>query len=139
MYKQVHLPGRSEAIRLLVQLGYDVRMFHKLITVAAWAVLAFIAYATIPPIQDRPTLPTSSNFEHFAAFAVVGTLFCAAYPRHIVLVCLVVLGSAVVLEFLRLLTADRNGRIQNAIEKMAGGSAGILTGRTILYFKRANR
>jgi len=139
MYKQVHLPGRSEAIRRLVELGYDVRMFHKLITVAAWAVLAFIAYATISPIQDRPTLPTSSSFEHFAAFAVLGTLFCAAYPRHIVLVCLVVLGSAVVLEILQLLTPDRHGRIQDAIEKMAGGSVGIVAGRTILYFERANR
>jgi hypothetical protein len=35
--------------------------------------------------------------------------FCAAYPRHIVLVCLIVLGSAAVLEILQLLTSDRHG------------------------------
>jgi hypothetical protein len=45
-------------------------MFHKLITVVAWAIFAFIVYATISPIQDRPTFPISSSFEHLAAFAV---------------------------------------------------------------------
>ena len=114
-------------------------MLHKLITVAAWALLAFIAYATISPIQDRPTLPTSSSFEHLAAFAVLGGLFCFAYPRQIVLVCLIVLGSAVLLEFAQLLTPDRHGRIQDAIEKMAGGAVGILAGRAILYFGQASR
>src|ERR1700722_4240139 len=98
-----------------------VRMFHKLIAVAAWTVLAFIAYATISPIQDRPTLPASSSFEHLAAFAVLGALFCLAYPRHMALVCLIVLGGAVLLEFAQLLTPDRHGRIQDAIEKVAGG------------------
>jgi hypothetical protein len=53
----------------------EVRMFHTFIAVAAWTVLAFIAYATISPIQDRPTLPTSSSFEHLAAFAVLARCF----------------------------------------------------------------
>src|SRR3981081_4602981 len=115
----------------------EVRMFHKFIAVAAWTVLAFIAYATISPIQDRPTLPTSSSFEHLAAFAVLGTLFCAAYPRQIVLVCLIVLGGPVLLEIMQLLTPDRHGRIQDAIEKMASGLVGIVVGRAILYFHQA--
>ena len=117
----------------------EVRMFHKLIAVAAWTVLAFIAYATISPIQDRPTLPTSSSFEHLAAFAVLGALFCLAYPRQIVLVCLIVLGGAVLLEIMQLLTPDRHGRIQDAIEKMASGLVGIVVGRAILYFHQASR
>jgi hypothetical protein len=54
--------------------GYDVRMFHKLIAVAAWALLALIAFATISPIQYRPTLTISSTFEHLAAFAALGAL-----------------------------------------------------------------
>jgi hypothetical protein len=114
-------------------------MFHKLITVSAWALLAFIAYATISPIQDRPTLPTSTNFEHLAAFAVLGGLFCLAYPRQIIPVCLIVLGSAVLLEFAQLLTPDRHGRVQDAIEKIAGGTVGILGGRAVLYFGKASR
>ena len=114
-------------------------MFHKLITVSAWTLLAFIAYATISPIQDRPTLVTSTSIEHLAAFVALGGLFCLAYPRQIVLVCLVVLGSAVLLEFAQLLTPDRHGRVQDAVEKIAGGAVGILAGRAVLYFGQARR
>jgi VanZ like family len=108
--------------------GYDIRMFHKLMVVAAWALLALIACATISPIQDRPTLLTSSSFEHLAAFAVLGALFYLVYPRHIAFVCLIVLGSAVVLELVQLLTPDRHGRVPDAVEKIAGGAAGIVAG-----------
>jgi VanZ family protein len=101
--------------------------------------LAFIVYATISPIQDRPSLPMPSSLEHLAAFAALGTLFCLAYPRHITLVCLIVLGSVVVLEIMQLLTPDRHGRIQDAIEKMAGGAMGIVTGRAILRFEQTSR
>ena len=118
---------------------YDVPMFQKLVTVAAWMLLAFIVYATMSPIQDRPTVQTSTSFEHLAAFAVLGALFCLAYPRQIVLVCLIVLGSAVLLEFAQLLTPDRHGRIQDAIEKMAGGAAGIVAGQAILYLEQVSR
>jgi VanZ like family len=119
--------------------GYDIRMFHKLMVVAAWALLALIACATISPIQDRPILLTSSSFEHLAAFAVLGALFYLVYPRHIAFVCLIVLGSAVVLELVQLLTPDRHGRVPDAVEKIAGGAAGIVAGRAILNLERAKR
>jgi VanZ family protein len=114
-------------------------MLHKLIGLAAWACLAFIAYATISPIQYRPTLHTSASLEHVTAFAVLGVLFSLAYPRQVVLVCLIVLGSAVLLEILQLLTPDRHGRIQDAIIKMMGGALGIVAGRAMLYFQQASR
>jgi hypothetical protein len=114
-------------------------MFHKLIAVAAWALLILIAFATISPIQYRLTLPISSSFEHLAALAVLGALFYLAYPRHIAFVCLIVLGSAVVLELVQQLTPDRHGRIPDAIEKIAGGAAGIVAGRAILHLERAKR
>ena len=114
-------------------------MIHKLIAVAAWTLLAFIAYATISPTQARPTLFASPSFERLAAFTVLGALFCLAYPRHIVLVCLIVLGSAVLLELAQLLTPDRHGRIQDAIEKMTGGAAGIVAGRAIIFFEQTGR
>jgi VanZ family protein len=120
-------------------IGYDTRMLHKLIGLAAWGLLAFIAYATISPIQVRPTLPTSTSFEHLAAFAVLGALFSLAYPRQVALVCLIVLGSAVLLELLQLLTPDRHGRVPDAIEKIAGGVVGIVAGHAILYFDQAGR
>lgn len=110
-------------------------MLQRLLIIAAWALLAFIASATISPITDRPTLHTSASFEHMAAYAVIGVLFCLAYPRHVALVCLIVLGSAVLLELSQLLTADRHARIHDAIEKMSGGALGIMVGRTFIYFK----
>ncbi len=73
-------------------------MLSKLIGLAAWGLLAFIVHATISPIQVRPTWATSTGLEHLAAFAVLGALFTLAYPRQIVLVCLIILGSAVLLE-----------------------------------------
>src|SRR3977135_3266799 len=81
----------------------------------------------------HPVLNTSPRLRF------LGTLFCAAYPRQIVLVCLIVLGGAVLLEIMQLLTPDRHGRIQDAIEKMASGLVGIVVGRAILYFNHASR
>jgi VanZ family protein len=114
-------------------------MLQKLLAIAAWSLLSFIAYATLSPIQARPTLSTSANFEHFTAFAVLALLFCLAYPRQFILVCLVVIGSAVVLEVMQLFTPDRHGRLQDAFEKIAGGGTGILIGRAIIYFLRNNQ
>lgn len=113
-------------------------MFNKLITVVAWALLAFIAFATLSPIQDRPTLPTPSNFDHLAAFAVLGVLFCLAYPRHTVLAAIIVLGSAALLESLQLLAPDRHGRLLDAAMKMAGGGLGLAAGRILLHFKQSS-
>jgi hypothetical protein len=118
---------------------YEVPMIQKLTAVGAWVLLAFIAYATISPIQARPTLLASSNLERLAAFTILGALFCLAYPRHMILVGLIILGSAVLLEFAQLLTLDRHGRIQDAIIKMTGAAPGILAGRAILYFQPASR
>lgn len=81
----------------------------------------------------------SPSFERLAAFAVLGTLFCLAYPRHIVLVSLIVLGSALLFELAQLLTPDRHGRFQDATIKMTGGALGILAGRAMLYFRQVSR
>jgi len=100
-------------------------MFQKFITIAAWALLAFITYATLSPIQARPTLPIPSSVEHFAAFAALGGLFCLAYPKHTVLVCALVFGSAALLEVAQLFTPDRHAHFVDAMEKLAGGTFGI--------------
>jgi hypothetical protein len=104
---------RSEGNSFKITSYREAVQCQKLLIVAAWMVLAFNAYASISSIQDRPTLPTSFGFDgvdHLAAFAVLGALFYLAYPRQIVFVCLVVLGSAVLLVFAQLLTADRHAR-----------------------------
>jgi VanZ family protein len=110
-------------------------MVHKIAALAAWALLAFIAHATISPIQDRPGLATSPGLEHVAAFALLGALFCFAYPKRIILVFVVVLGSALLLEYAQLLTPERHGRLADAIEKAFGGMVGIIVGRAMLHCK----
>ena len=112
-------------------------MSQKLLKFAAWAGLCVIAYSTLSPLRDRPILLTSSKLEHLAAFAILGTLFCLAYPRRTLAVLLIVLGSAALLELLQFLTPDRHARTLDALQKIAGGAAGVFAGRAVLHFDRA--
>ena len=111
-------------------------MLQRLVAIAAWAAFCLIAYASLSPLRYRPIVPTSWNVEHFAAFAILGTLFSLAYPRRALGVLLIVLGGAALLEFMQFFTADRHARILDAIEKIAGGGVGILAGRVTLIFDR---
>ncbi|MDB5565420.1 MAG: hypothetical protein JWP84_1986 [Tardiphaga sp.] len=92
--------------------------------VLAWAVLAFIVYATLSPLGLRPHLGSGVGAERFGAFAVVGLLFGLAYPKRLWLVLAIVLGTAVLLETLQYLTPDRHGRVADALVKLAGGAVG---------------
>jgi VanZ family protein len=110
-------------------------MLHKMIALAAWACLVFIAYATLSSIDARPELIAAGFYkafftvvERFGAYAVLGLLFCLAYPRHLNFVCLLVFGSAVILELLQIYVPDRDARVVDVLEKLAGGAAGILLG-----------
>jgi len=105
-----------------------VTIYRRLAAVAAWLSLIFIAYATLSPIGDRPHV-AGVGFEHIAAFAVTGVLFALAYPRHLLIVVMLVLGSAVVLELSQLLTPDRHARLSDLLMKLAGGSIGIVAAR----------
>jgi VanZ family protein len=109
-------------------------MLQRLAAVAAWVLLGYIAFATLGPISARPTLCTPPIYERMAAFFVFGALLNLAHPRQLVLVCLIVVGSAVMLELAQLITPDRHGRILDALEKIAGGGAGIVISRVMLYF-----
>lgn len=100
-------------------------MQHKIFATVAWLSLAFIAYATLSPIHDRPQLSTSADIEHVAAFAFLGFAFCTAYRKRLKFVCSLVPGSAVVLEFLQTLTPDRHGKLLDASEKVIGGFLGV--------------
>jgi VanZ family protein len=117
----------------------------RLILAAAWASIIFIAYATLTnvgfvysiyyklsPFLMRPAVKTYAHFEHIIAFAIVGALFSFAYPRRTILVCCIVFGGAALLEILQTLTPDRHGTLVDALEKMAGGAAGIFAAKGIL-------
>ncbi|WP_229196107.1 VanZ family protein [Bradyrhizobium acaciae] len=104
--------------------------------IAGWLALAFIAFVTLSPIQDRPSL-FHPQAEHFAAFAVMALAFVLGYPRRTALIVLFVVFSAFSLEAMQLLTPDRHGRLIDAIVKVAGGLAGIGTGRLMLFMVRS--
>src|SRR5258705_7618646 len=100
---------------------FDVQ---RLSILAGWVVLAFIAFATLSPLKDRPVI-AGLQLEHFAAFALLGLAFALGYPRRTVLIIGIVIGSAFTLEALQLLTPDRHGRLLDALVKAAGGLSGI--------------
>ena len=66
--------------------------------------------------------------EHVGAFAVIGFLFSVTHTRT-TLVCLLVLGGAVILELLRLVVPDRDARVIDAVEMLIGGGVGIIAAK----------
>jgi VanZ family protein len=80
----------------------------------------------------RPEMRNYAHFEHIISFVFVGVLFSFAYPRRTILVCCIVFGGAAFLEILQTLTPDRHGTLVDALEKMAGGAAGIFLARCML-------
>jgi apolipoprotein N-acyltransferase len=104
------------------------RTARRALRVAAWLCLAFVAFVTVGPIGVRPVTGLSPQLERLVAFAVVGTLFAAAYPRHIFLAAFVVLGAAALLEVLQLLEPSRHGRLFDAGVKIIGGVVGLSAG-----------
>lgn len=105
-------------------------MSSRVFAFFAWGVLLLIAYLTMVPIGMRP-YTGSVRLEHFLAFATLGLLFGLAYPRHILLVTVLVLGSCVALEFLQFITPDRHGRLIDAAIKAVGGTGGILASMVV--------
>jgi VanZ family protein len=114
-------------------------MFRTVTTTAAWTSLAFIAYATLSPLNERPPefeTDLFSHLDHYLAFAIAGSLFGLAYPRRMFSVCILVLGSAVILELLQLLTPDRHARVIDAVRKIIGGTIGISFARLAISLYR---
>ncbi|MGO8909669.1 MAG: VanZ family protein [Bradyrhizobium sp.] len=115
--------------------AYLAAMIQRIADIAGWLALAFIVYATLSPIEARPGL-TSPHLEHFAAFALMGFAFALAYPSRVLLVVVIVVGAAVGLEMLQLLTPDRHGRVADALVKALGGVCGISFGQLVSFLWR---
>ena len=119
-------------------------MRHRsLVTAAAWGFLVFIAFATLSPLYLRPRLTGAEPyvivlFERFGAYAVLGLLFAISYPRRYALVFVIVFGSAILLEFLQIAIPDRDARVVDAVEKLAGGALGIIAANWIMLRSSAN-
>jgi hypothetical protein len=110
-------------------------MIQRISIIAGWLALAFIVYATLSPIDDRPVI-ASAHLEHFAAFGLVGLAFALAYPHRLLLVVAIVVGSAFGLEALKLMTPDRHGRLIDALVKATGGACGIGVGQLMSFLLR---
>ncbi|MGV7217938.1 VanZ family protein [Bradyrhizobium sp. UFLA05-112] len=103
----------------------------KLCLIAGWLALGIVAFMTLGPVHDRPQV-ASSHLEHFAAFLLLGLVFALAYPNRPIRAVLIVVGSAILLEMLQLLTPDRHGRLMDAMTKVAGAASGIMLARVAL-------
>lgn len=129
----------GEQVEINLVVAYLPAMIQRVSNIAGWLTLAFAVYATLSPINARPVL-TAPHLEHFATFALVGLAFALAYPRRVLLVVLTVVGAAVGLEALQLLTPDRHARVADALVKALGGVCGISAGQLasfLLRFKSA--
>lgn len=122
------------------------------LAISAWAALSLIGYATLTKVQFiyfvygmiKPFLfgvdiPTWAHLEHAVAFLTLGGLFALAYPRRTFMVCAIVIGCAVVFEFLQTLTPDRHGTVFDASEKIVAGCAGIALVRLAQFILAANK
>jgi VanZ family protein len=125
----------GEQVEIKRVVAYLPAMIQRVCTIAGWLALAFIAYATLSPIDARPVL-AGPQLEHFAAFALVGLVFAVAYPNRVVFVVIIVVGAALGLEALQLLTPDRHGRVVDALVKALGGIFGISAGQLVLFLLR---
>jgi VanZ family protein len=111
--------------------------WHRILPIAAWVFLTFIAFATLSPYFLRPELTkTEPGFvvllEHVGAFGLLGLLFFISYPERPRTVGLVVFGSAIALELAQAFLPDRHARFVDALEKIVGGGAGIMLGVALL-------
>ena len=104
---------------------YIAAMIGRLCRWAAWLLLAVVVFVTLSPIGWRPVTPAPVNLERFAAYAVLGGVFCLAYPKHRLPALLLLFALAGVLEALQHLVPTRHGRIADAVVKASGAAAGV--------------
>lgn len=107
----------------------------RAIQLAAWASLALVAFATVASIGFRPTSSLPPTIERFAAFAAVGFTFALAYPRQFWLAAFIVIGAALMLEVLQVLSPSRHGRLVDSLVKVVGGASGLFVGWMLLWLE----
>jgi hypothetical protein len=106
---------------------------------AAWLLLAAVAFMTLAPIEWRPVSGLSPNIERFGAFALIGLAFSLAYARRLGLVTAVVLGSVIAFELLQILAQSRHAGLTDVAAKLAGGTCGLLAGWAVSNWRGRRR
>jgi VanZ family protein len=115
-------------------------MTRALISGVAWTCLGFIIFATLSPNHLRPVLTQSEPgfvvlVERFGAYALLGCLFVLSYPNRVPFACAIVFGAAIALEVAQIFIPDRDARLIDVAEKLAGGGAGLLAGAWLGRFQ----
>ena len=98
---------------------------QRFLVIAAWSVLAALAFVTLAPISFRPHL-ASAKLERFLAFALVAALFGLAYPKALLRMMLMLIAAVAVLELGQLLTASRHAGVIDVAAKLTGIGVGAL-------------
>jgi hypothetical protein len=129
------LTKQFKLVEIKPDVAYLNGMIQRLFAITGWLALAFIVFATLSPIGDRPSL-AAPHLERFVAFALIGVAFTLAYPHRILLIVVIVVGAALGLEALQLLTPDRHARAADALVKSLGGISGICAGQLVYFLLR---
>lgn len=107
-----------------------------LLRILAWLLLVGLVVVTIGPLSLRPVTPLPTQLERALALLVIGFVFALAYPRHIVIVAALVLGTTILLEFVQVFEPSRHGRVVDVSVKLLGGAVGLAFGTLIARSRR---
>jgi VanZ family protein len=111
---------------------------QKLFLAVAVAVSLAIVVMTLGPVAARPQLG-HPQLERFAGYLALGAVWSLAYPRRMRLVAVVTACAAIGLELGQGLVPGRDPRLLDALAKILGAFAGVVSiawFRTLLQFQR---
>lgn len=107
-----------------------------LLKIAAWLLLLGLVVVTAGPIEWRPISPLPVQLERATALMIIGFVFALAYPRHFVLVAILLVGATALLELTQVLEPSRHGRWLDFGVKAFGGIVGLMIGYGVERLRR---
>lgn len=118
---------------------HDSMMTHRFSRPIAWLLLAFILFATVVPIGDRPHDLLPVQVDRALAFILMTAFFVIAYPARWVLVGLLCIASAYGIEATQYLQPSRDPHIADANVKAIGSVIGLLLGAIVNVLRQRLR
>jgi VanZ family protein len=100
-------------------------MIQRIAAVAGVIALLITIFATLSPIELRPTTDLGVGGEHILAFAAIALCFGVAFPKRIGTVVLVMLALAICLEFGQVLVPGRHARVIDVVTRLFGSGVGL--------------
>jgi hypothetical protein len=89
-----------------------------------WLLICAVVFVTLGPIRVRPITGEPASLERLVAFAAIGAVFWAAYPKQRLFVLLFVLATVAGLELAQIYVPGRHGRVGDALVKATGALVG---------------